>query len=113
MIEIGITNGEYGELQGIFYRIGSLLVYSFYISFKKQYELSSYAPLIKMDSWVVNGRYDITSRCITDGGIEKPVSVYIPDASDSFTINTYKNPIDVGSFVFSSGVIAIRPKWYR
>lgn len=63
-----------------------------------------------MDSFVANGRYDITSRCLTGGGKEKPISVYIPDASDSFTINVYNDPIDVGSYVFSSGVIAIRPK---
>lgn len=63
-----------------------------------------------MDSFVANGRYDITSRCLTGDGKEKTVSVYIPDASDSFTINVYNEPIEKRSYVFSSGVIAIRPK---
>ena len=110
IVEISVTNGEYGDLNGKFYRTGSLLVYSFYLSFKKQYEVSSYDTILKMDSFIVDGRYDITSRYTNNKGQEKVVSVYIPDASDSFTLNLQNNPIEVGGYIFSSGVVAIKPK---
>lgn len=110
MVEISVTNSGYGELNGKFYRVGSLLIYSFYLSFKKQYEVSSYDTILKMDSFISDGRYDITSRYTNNRGQEKVVSIYISNASDSFTINLQNDPIEVGSYIFSSGVIAIKPK---
>ena len=64
------------------------------------------------DYWITltYGRYDITSRYTNNKGQEKVVSVYIPDASDSFTLNLQNNHIEVGGYIFSSGVVAIKPK---
>lgn len=57
--DITITDGNYGHVNGNFKRIGSLLVFSFWITLTKEYIGASHDPLFTFDSIKSSGRYDI------------------------------------------------------
>ena len=57
--DVAITDGDYGHVNGNFKRIGSLLVFSFWITLTKEYIGTSHDPLFTFDSIKSSGRYDI------------------------------------------------------
>ena len=106
---VAITDGDYGQLTGNFKRIGSILIFSFYIVLTKEYS-TNYDALFTFNTIKSSARYDFptyTSR-------ETSIQVYdllIPNNSNTPGFNIGNNiSIPVGTTLFCSGTMLVTDK---
>lgn len=107
--DVVITDGDYGHVNGIFKRIGSILVFSFYISLTKEYS-ASYDTIFTFDSIRAVGRYDFASYSgYTD---DLPViDLYFPADGDNASFNIGSaSTITAGKTIFCSGTMIVTDK---
>lgn len=107
--DVAITDGDYGHVNGNFKRIGSILVFSFFILLTKEYS-ESYDAIFTFDSIRTVGRYDFVSySTYTD---DLPViDLYFSTNSDhaSFNIGS-ASTITAGKTIFCSGTMIVTDK---
>lgn len=107
---VAITDGDYGHVNGNFYRIGSILIFSFYITLTKEYSTENHDALFTFNTIKSSARCDFPAY--TSGGTSVQVyDLLIPSSSNSARFNSGINiSIPVGTIIFCSGTMLVTDK---
>lgn len=108
--DVAITDGDYGQVNGNFYRIGSILIFSFYITLTKEYSTENHDALFTFNTIKSSARCDFPAY--TSGGTSVQVyDLLIPSSSNSARFNSGINiSIPVGTIIFCSGTMLVTDK---
>lgn len=107
--DVAITDGDYGHVNGNFKRIGSILVFSFYISLTKEYS-TNYDALFTFNTIKSSARYDFPAYTSHETSIQV-YDLLIPNSSNTPGFNIGNNiSIPVGTTIFCSGAMLVTDK---
>lgn len=103
---VAITDGDYGQVNGNFKRIGSILIFSFYIALTKDYSINTDA-IFTFNTIKSVGRYDFTTFGAYDSDL-RVIDLYIEPNSNRARFNIgSEQTIPQNSILFCSGAMII------
>ena len=106
---VAITDGDYGKVTGSFKRIGSILIFSFYIALTKEYSTNNDA-LFTFNTIKSSARYDFPAYTSHATSIQV-YDLLIPNSSDTPNFNIGNDiSIPVGTTIFCSGTLLVTDK---
>ena len=104
--DVAVTDGDYGQVNGNFYRIGSILIFSFYIALTKDYSITTDA-LFTFNTIKSVVRYDFPVFGAYDSDL-RVIDLYIEPNSNRARFNIGSgSTIPRNSTLFCSGAMII------